>query len=76
MTPNDETGHDPFSEFAPKPVERSAGDAAATTAGGIVFGALVGWACAYFWSLDSFIAAGIGAAIGGLAGWMSAPPKS
>ena len=76
MTPNDDPVHDPFAEFAPKPAERSVGDAAATTIGGIVFGALIGWGCAYFWSLDVWIASGIGGAVGGLAGWMSAPARN
>ena len=75
MTP-DEPVHDPFAEFAPKPAVKSTVDVAATTIGGLVFGGVVGAACAYFWSLDYWIAAGIGAAIGGLAGWMSAPPKA
>jgi hypothetical protein len=73
MSSNDDRSRDPFAEFAPKP-KASATDAAATTIGGVIFGALVGSACAYFWMLDYLIAAGIGGAIGGLAGWMSAPP--
>jgi hypothetical protein len=76
VTSNDESNNDPFAEFTPKPAERSVSDAAATTVGGVVFGALVGWACAFFWSLDVWIASGIAAAIGGFAGWMSTPPKS
>lgn len=76
MTPSDEQVNDPFAEFTPKQTQRSPVDAAAGTIGGVVFGAVVGGACAYFWSLDYFIAGGIGASVGGLAGWMSTPPKS
>jgi hypothetical protein len=76
VTPNDEPVNDPFAEFTPKQTQRAPVDAAAGTIGGVIFGGLVGAACAYFWSLDYYIAGGIGAAIGGLAGWMSTPPKS
>jgi hypothetical protein len=72
----EEPVNDPFAEFAPSPTPTSNADAATTTIGGLVFGAAVGAGCAYFWSLDYWTAAGVGAAIGGFAGWMSAPPKA
>ena len=75
MSSNNDPVNDPFAEFTPKPAATGV-DSAATAIGGVIFGALVGAACAYFWKLDYLVAAGIGGAIGGLAGWMSAPPKA
>jgi hypothetical protein len=72
---SEEKSRDPFAEFAPNPSAASSGQAAAAICGGVVFGAVVGAICAYFWSLDYLIAGGVGGAIGALAGWLSAPAK-
>jgi len=75
MNTNDDPTNDPFAEFTPKPATTGV-DVVATAIGGVIFGAVVGAACAYFWKLDYLIAAAVGGAIGGLAGWLSAPARS
>lgn len=75
MSSNNDPVHDPFAEFNPKPAAAGV-DAAATAIGGVIFGAVVGAACAYFWKLDYLTAGVVGGAMGGVAGWLSAPARS